>query len=160
MTMEEILTRLGNMEDEIRDIKLRLNKLLAHDETGNLVFGGVLKSNMISGGMTGVPLIFTADTIFQLLVPQWVQRIQRSILRVRFTGSMTLANLSIDGINRTSLLAGPWSSVTDIDILPYLVDVRNIPVLGDHPITLDVSGAGSIQITPDLYFVSKPGFSF
>lgn len=147
---------LANLIDRVRRVEQASRYSRAMDETGNLIYGSVFKSDLSGEGFTSVPLIFTATTTFPLLIPDWVRRIQRAVLRVRFTGTMSLTGVSIDGLDRTVALGGPWTLTTNIDIKLYLLDVRGIPVLGDHLILVTVAGAGSIQITPDMFFVSKP----
>ena len=66
-------------------------------------------------------------------------------------------NITIDGVDRTTALGGPWSAdAGPLDITPYLIDSRFIPVDGRHAIILDSTGDGAIEVTIEWEVTRRP----
>lgn len=70
-------------------------------------------------------------------------------------GNATNVRFHIDGVDRSAVLGGPWNSSALFDITQYLVNVRNEPVAGAHPIKLESATVGAVEIWFDFYGIAK-----
>lgn len=78
-----------------------------------------------------------------------------STLGISEGGTATNLRLHIDGVDRSAVLGGPWSSAALVDITQYLLNVRNEPVAGAHPIKIESSTVGAVEVWFDFYGIAK-----
>lgn len=70
-------------------------------------------------------------------------------------GSATDLEFSIDGIDRTAALGGPWNAAAVVDITEYLIDNRMVPEVGAHPVEISSASVGAVEVWFDFYVVVK-----
>ncbi|HXH05358.1 MAG TPA: hypothetical protein VNI83_02090 [Vicinamibacterales bacterium] len=76
-------------------------------------------------------------------------------LAIAESGMASSLRLYIDGVDRTTALGGPWNAAVELDIRQYLVNARQVPVVGAHEIQVRSSTAGAVEVTGDIYGVIK-----
>ena len=64
--------------------------------------------------------------------------------------------LWIDGVDRSTALGGPWNAAAVFDITEYLLNVRREPVPGAHPIIIESTSVGAVEVWFDWLVIAKP----
>jgi hypothetical protein len=52
----------------------------------------------------------------------------------------------IDGVDRTTLLGGPWNSEVELDITPFLLGIAGNPLHGYHTIKITTTQLGAVDV--------------
>ncbi len=68
----------------------------------------------------------------------------------------TQMTLTIDGVDRTSALGGPWDAEVEVEIRDYLVNARQEPVAGVHTFSIGPDTVGAVEVTGEIYCILRP----
>lgn len=84
------------------------------------------------------------------------EHIHTSLVEFSETGAPTQVRITIDGVDRSAALSGPWDADFTVEISPYLRDAIYRPIYGDHEIILSTETPGALEAVIDFYVVTKP----